>query len=154
MITIQKGNPYVASIKITNKDGTAYYLTGKNVLFTIKYLYDDSDNDDKDMKAFDKASPKDGYNLITDPDDLIATVIEINMRPYLDRINEIAEGINAKQDTVLSEVASLTKLFVTQYTKITLNIRFLYVLVAILYASAIYYVFQLLYILSQLKKLM
>ena len=45
-ITIQKGNPYTATITVTNKSGTAYNLTDKKVFFTIKSR-DDHKQDDK-----------------------------------------------------------------------------------------------------------
>ena len=41
-MTIQKGNPYSATITITNSDGTPYDLTGKVVLFTVKKMNDTS----------------------------------------------------------------------------------------------------------------
>lgn len=39
-ITIQKGCPYLATLTVTNIAGTAYNLTGKTVLFTVKKLRD------------------------------------------------------------------------------------------------------------------
>jgi len=39
-MTIQKGNPYSATITITNSNGTPYDLTGKTVLFTVKKMND------------------------------------------------------------------------------------------------------------------
>jgi hypothetical protein len=45
-IKIQKGNPYTATITITNSNGTPYSLTAKTVLFTVKDKVDYADNDD------------------------------------------------------------------------------------------------------------
>jgi hypothetical protein len=41
-MTIQKGNPYSATITITNSDGTPYDLSGKTVLFTVKKINDNT----------------------------------------------------------------------------------------------------------------
>jgi hypothetical protein len=42
MMNIQKGNPYTATITITNSNGTPYDLTGKTVFFTIKRINDNT----------------------------------------------------------------------------------------------------------------
>lgn len=44
-INIKKGNPYSATITITDSDGAAYSLVGKTVFFTVKHLSDTADND-------------------------------------------------------------------------------------------------------------
>ena len=40
VITIYKGNPYNATITITDSAGNAYDLTGKTVFFTVKKIRD------------------------------------------------------------------------------------------------------------------
>jgi hypothetical protein len=54
-MTIQKGNPYSATITITNSDSTPYDLTGKTVLFTVKKMNDTS-TDITDSTALIKAT--------------------------------------------------------------------------------------------------
>jgi len=44
-LTIQRGNPYSATITITDATGAAYNLTGKTVFFTIKHLNDEAADD-------------------------------------------------------------------------------------------------------------
>ena len=44
-MNIQRGNPYNATITVTNASGTAYDLTGKTVFFTVKKATDISIND-------------------------------------------------------------------------------------------------------------
>lgn len=44
-MTIQKGCPYSSEMTITTDSGTAYNLTGKTVLFTVKKLKDNSPDD-------------------------------------------------------------------------------------------------------------
>lgn len=39
-ITIKKGNPYTATITVTDEGGNAYDLTGKTVFFTVKKISD------------------------------------------------------------------------------------------------------------------
>jgi len=44
-INIQRGNPYNATITVTNASGTAYDLTGKTVFFTVKKATDTTADD-------------------------------------------------------------------------------------------------------------
>ncbi len=44
-ITIQRGNPYNATITVTDSAGDAYDLTGKTVFFTVKKCDDDGTDD-------------------------------------------------------------------------------------------------------------
>ena len=45
-IEIQRGNPYIRTITITDADGNAYDLTDKTIFFTVKNIDDSADNDD------------------------------------------------------------------------------------------------------------
>ena len=44
-LTIKRGNPYDATITVTNSSGTAYDLTGKTLFFTVKKTTDMSTDD-------------------------------------------------------------------------------------------------------------
>ena len=46
MITIQRRNPYSATLTVTDSDGNAYDLTGITVFFTVKNKTDHEDDDD------------------------------------------------------------------------------------------------------------
>ena len=45
MITIQRRNPYIATLTVTDSDGNAYDLTGITVFFTVKNKTDHEDDD-------------------------------------------------------------------------------------------------------------
>lgn len=44
-INIKRGNPYDATITVTNASGTAYDLTGKTIFFTVKKATDTGADD-------------------------------------------------------------------------------------------------------------
>ena len=60
-ITIQRGNPYNATITITDSSGNPYNLTGKTVFFTVKKSTDSAGDDSgalitKDITSHTNAS--------------------------------------------------------------------------------------------------
>ena len=64
-LTIQKGNPYNATITIRNSAGNPYDLTGKTVFFTVKSRNDHTDNDDASLITKDITEHTDEENGIT-----------------------------------------------------------------------------------------
>ena len=96
-MTIQKSNPYTAVITITSS-GTAYNLTGKTVLFTVKALNDNADNDTSALITKSITSHTDATGGITTLD-LTGTQTNIAAGTYKYDIRIYASGIQMNSET-------------------------------------------------------
>ena len=69
IVTIQKGNPYTATLNITSS-GVPYDLTGRTIFFTLKYVDDLYDDDThalitKDILPVDHPNPTAGISVLS-----------------------------------------------------------------------------------------
>lgn len=68
IVTIQKGNPYTATLNITSS-GVAYDITGKTIFFTLKYVDDYYEDDthaliQKNINPIDHSNPTAGISTL------------------------------------------------------------------------------------------
>jgi hypothetical protein len=64
-INIKRGNPYDATIMVTNASGLPYDLTGKTIFFTVKRVTDTSSSDGDAVITKDIASHTNASGGIT-----------------------------------------------------------------------------------------
>lgn len=80
-INIKRGNPYNATITVTNASGNPYDLTGKTLFFTVKRATDNSSNDGDAVITKDITSHTNASGGITTLE-LTATQTDIILGDY------------------------------------------------------------------------